>query len=100
MDILDGVYYGCVGIFMFVVLFQILEQTCCISCFNLDHSIPKNHRNNEDFGQDFELERLVWMAECSFSLKEAAPTKSTLSEVYPQIFPHPDAVGSNSLETT
>ena len=59
MDLLDVVYYGCVGIFMFVVLFQILEQTCCISCFNLDHSISKNHQNNEDFGQDFELERLV-----------------------------------------
>ena len=66
MDLLDGVYYGCVGIFMFVVLFQILEQTCCISCFHLDHSISKNHQNNEDFGQDFELERLVWMADCIY----------------------------------
>ena len=61
MDILNIIYYVCVGIFMFTALFQLLEQTCCISCLQMDRSvIPGNRKiDSDEGGQDYELERLV-----------------------------------------
>ena len=42
MDPLDCLYYLCVGIFMFIVIFQLIEKTCCIFCLKPNtHSMQK-----------------------------------------------------------